>query len=491
MIERRRLSLHSHSVNDRNRRRRTSSWLATTGGLAVAGTLLFEIGWSPPVWVSLSLFAAGFAATTFAFQLSRGSLLSRYFVALYALPFVHLMEYVFNDWDYFAGQGLIWGLAPNAYQRDPLTIERMAFIGAIGCLALVTGILVHSRRGEPSSSYVERRSLNLLGAAVLAVLALIFSWASAPTQTIFEAAYTTGVAPLEGVNFNASSIVAYVLCSFIFVDAAFETSRSLRLTKRLLGLASLSIILVWFQFLRGDRDSLGLVAAVAALFVVGPHAARLRQRKVKLVLAGSAFAFVAVAAQVVGAVRLDVENRMVSRTLDVAEIDLLHGTWSAVLLTPLSVVGDFERGLMDLRSGETYWQYVVSLPPGFVTQALGYERPIESTSGPAWDMRFGLGGTHLLVVPFMNFHAVGVLGIVFASGWLVGWIDRRSTRFSFPSLALYMLLFIAGPGWVWYGEMLLLRGFMAYLACLALYRLMLNKAPARTQQALTPAIRVV
>jgi hypothetical protein len=146
--------------------------------------------------------------------------------------------------------------------------------------------------------------------------------------------------------------------------------------------------------------------------------------------------------------------------------NLLHGTWSAVLLTPLSVAGDFVNGRLDLKMGRDYLDLLLSVPPGLVTDLVGYERPIDATRGPAWEMRYGMGGTHAVVLPFMNFRMAGVVLIPALWAYLVVRYEKFAVRrVSVANLSLLVTIVLAAPHWLWYGEK---NGFNALVLWLAL-----------------------
>ena len=82
---------------------------------------------------------------------------------------------------------------------------------------------------------------------------------------------------------------------------------------------------------------------------------------------------------------------------------LFRGTWTGVMLTPLSVAGDYVKGVLDFKWGKDYLNLLLSIPPGFVAEFFGYVRPLSNLQGPAYEVSFGPGGVHLIVVKFKNF----------------------------------------------------------------------------------------
>jgi hypothetical protein len=151
------------------------------------------------------------------------------------------------------------------------------------------------------------------------------------------------------------------------------------------------------------------------------------------------------------------------------------GTWSAVLLTPLSVSGDYLRDRLPLRLGRTYLDLLLSVPPGFLADRLGYERPIDATRGPAHEMRYGIGGTHAVVVPFMNFRMPGVLVIFVIWGWLFAKLEQAlcdpGARALVERISAYGITCAIIPHWIWYGEKMLVTGLFIWLILSAIYLL--------------------
>ena len=141
----------------------------------------------------------------------------------------------------------------------------------------------------------------------------------------------------------------------------------------------------------------------------------------------------------------------------------MHGTWSAVLLTPLSVAGDYVNQLLPIEYGQTYVDLVLSAIPGFVADWMGYVRPIDATHGPAYMMRFGQGGTHAVVVPFMNFRMIGIFVVVALWAFGLSKIEIFClTRPNVAKLAFIGSLITIAPHWLWYGEKIAMTGLIVW-----------------------------
>jgi hypothetical protein len=149
-----------------------------------------------------------------------------------------------------------------------------------------------------------------------------------------------------------------------------------------------------------------------------------------------------------------------------------HGAWDSVLLTDLSLANRFRQGKVDLANGATYLDYARSLPPGFVADALGWERPLERTRSPAWLFSdVSSGGCHVAIVPFLNFGWWGVFFVLGLYGWMLGRIDRwadvpdRQHRFTYAATFTFL------PLWFWYGEMAAVHGAIIMALSWWAYRL--------------------
>jgi hypothetical protein len=148
-----------------------------------------------------------------------------------------------------------------------------------------------------------------------------------------------------------------------------------------------------------------------------------------------------------------------------------NSTWTAVLLTDLSLADRFRRGEMKIEGGQTYLDYLLSLPPGFVADAIGWRRPLEASRGPSYlFMDIASGGSHLPLVPFLNFSWVGVFLVLTFNGWLLGRVDRWADHPGRAQRFAYIASFTFLPFWFWYGDMFAVRGAMGIALCWGAYR---------------------
>jgi len=151
---------------------------------------------------------------------------------------------------------------------------------------------------------------------------------------------------------------------------------------------------------------------------------------------------------------------------------LLNETWSATLLTPLSVAGDHIYGLLELKFGQDYLNLFLSAPPGFVADTLGYIRPLDQERGPAWEMRYGQGGTHAVVVPFMNFRMAGVFLIPAIWSFVIASFEKSVLReANAANLSLLVIIATISPHWLWYGEKAIFNAIVLWIVFSFFYQM--------------------
>jgi len=460
--------------------------------IGAVGVVAAQEGAFFPIWLSaLILLITGYAVFRLYLHTLIGPLTVLLFVA-FALPFIHIFPYIWFDFDAEYPETL-WGLVANAYMRDRVTIELMSMLGAIGAAGFVTGALLIGapcptdwRSQIAGRNQRSEATLPLPQFVVWVALAVAISWVAAPTQLVFEAAYTQSADISDDWNFPSVWMISYSILVFVFADSLFESSPDLADLKRKIVIGSTLFIVIWLQLLRGDRESLPLVLSMMLMyFAWGKHLRRSVKRQsisrwyVPAVLAIGIF----LASYLVGALRyslvdLDATMEIAATVADLQESgairiqDLISGTWSGALLTPLSVAGDHVRGLLPLKLGQDYADLIASILPGFVADWIGYTRPIDSLRGPAWEMTFGLGGTHAVVVPFMNFRMIGVFFVIALWAYLIGRLEQRSLKkLTIVRLSLLGTIAVAIPHWFWYGEKYIINAAIIWFLLSVLYRL--------------------
>ena len=478
--------------------------------IGIFSVFLFHTDVFLPVWVSVAILSGVSLFLWSGYQHKRVGVLMLLLWLVYALPFIHVVPYLWFD---FANEDpfSLWGLRVNPYMLEERIIQLTAMIGAVGGIGFALGVSLNNKAivlDTGLDAVGNQRRVRTLSTPIWLVWVIggvALSWLTAPESTLFTAVYTASKSALDGANFGSAWMISYVLLAFALCDALLDQNPARKAFKRKVVFGAIAFVVVFLQLLRGDRESIPFV--FGALLVYFYWAAPLTQKRQlqspwKKIVAGG-FVLVIVS-MVLGATRhslIEIQDigQLVGLLADLYESELigisnlLHGTWSAVLLTPLSVAGDHVYKLLPLKLGEDYLNLFLSIPPGFMAGAVGYTRPIDALSGPAWEMRYGLGGTHAAVVPFMNFRMLGVLVIPALWAYIFTRYEKGALkRLSVTNLALLCTVAMAAPHWLWYGEKNGFNALIIWLLLAFLYRVSISisriSAPV-SENALRPNLR--
>jgi hypothetical protein len=398
------------------------------------------------------------------------------FITLCFLPFIHLVTYPFFDFTKYSP--IVWGLASNKYMFNHEIVNYTLQIGAIMISGLYLGSI--SISSNNNLEIIPHKELGKIKFTVLLCLGLFFSLISTPAQTVFEAQYATTTTNIIPVNFSSGWMVSYAILTLLFVDA-FLSKSGLKQFKRTLIILVIIYVVFWLQFMRGDRESIPWVGGLLWIYISKLKPGISRK---KLILPLITVGLIVLANQIVGAVRSNLTGLSIMDAYSLIEkifiseqgenlilLNFLHGTWSAVLLTPLSVAGDHILFGAKYLYGMDYMNLILSLPPGFIADFFGYVRPLEYSQGPSWDMRFGLGGTHFSVVPFRNFGLFGVFVFSLVQSrilfLLIRYLRRKNTIFS---IAVFGFLFSVLPHWLWYGDKYIINAIIIILFLQFIYK---------------------
>ncbi len=463
----------------------------------IVGIILFYIGINPPIYVPVIVFVLAAGCLSRAFYKAQVGLLTILLFSVYSLPFIHIIPYLWYD---FAKKGplLFWQLTLNPYMTEKPIIGLTAMIGAIGAAGFAAGTLLFRKKisrplltEDKDRCFVRGKTLSLPVFLVWITFAIGFSWISAPQETIFVAAYTQSSPINQNWNFSSAWMVSYAFLLFTLADSILEKTTALKKLKQKIAIIAFLVIIIWFQLLRGDRESIPCIfAAFLMYFVWGKNFSRMRigKRKISwlIILAGGCS--IVVISYFVGVIRSSavgihgipsVLNLLsdFSRQGQFQFGNLFHGTWSAALLTPISVAGDYINGKLPINYGRTYLDLFASIVPGFLADWIGYVRPVDGLHGPAWQMTYGIGGTHAVVVPFMNFRMSGVFIIVALWGFLFSKVESWAMkRLTVSKLALLGIIAMTAPHWLWYGEKYIMNALIIWFLLSICYRLRFKAA---------------
>ncbi|MFH1918720.1 MAG: hypothetical protein ABIP48_02365 [Planctomycetota bacterium] len=457
-----------------------------TAGCAAA--VLFHLRLIPRLELVVCAMTAITVAGILSIKMTGLSLLPRLMVLLYSLPFSTTIGYLFiADYTCWPGQKIAEG-----YSQDHDLMSLMLMVAIVGLLGLLTGIAAGAawfRQGRGLSVIPRRGSIphtaTLDGTIFLFLLAVAFilSWLATPKETILVAAYASAESSQStaaGINLNSGCSIAYLILLLLFIDAERERVASLARRFKMRAVLSVSgYILVVHQLLRGSRTAAGLIAALAVLYLTSPNldlqwlrASLLQRRRLgklllPLVLLLSLFLCIAHLRH-----SLSVERSLPSlaEVGDMLSNSFTRNTWTNSALTNLGLAVQITDEPPTYLHGQTYRDYVLSLPPGVLCKMIGYERPLESYRGPAWWYSgLAIGGVHLVVVPFKNFGIVGAFLILALYGAFLSYCEILNTTFLLWPRLLYGAVVSSSLHWFWYGDMYMVRGVMAAMLLAIFY----------------------
>jgi hypothetical protein len=442
------------------------------------------------IWVSVSILLAVTLFLIWQYRKKRLGLLMVVFWLIYSLPFIHIPPYIWFD---FGNEPLfLWGLAVNPYMVNERIIQLTAMIGAVGGLGFALGCSLSNKVFQQDNGRHLDGTIRIFRTTTMPVwvawvsIGVLLTALSAPQETVFTAVYTESASALDGANFSSAWMMSYVILSFTFCDALLERATYIKRLKLILMTASILVVVVWYQLLRGDRESISWVFGLALVYYFwAAGVTQLRGFKIPWRNIAAIVCALFVVTMVVGVLRSGLVGVSVSATLDlilalyqsdtIGLNNVFTGTWSAVLLTPLSVAGDHIYGLLNLKWGQDYFDFLFSIIPGFLADAIGYARPIDGNQGPAWEMRYGLGGTHASVVPFINFSMFGVFLITTLWSCFFARFEKSTLRrINVLNLSFLVTFTMAAPHWLWYGEKNAINALVIWVVLSFFYRVSLG-----------------
>lgn len=436
--------------------------------------------------------------------------LSRLMIVIYTAPFTQAWPLLFRD-------RAIWWL-PSSFHFVTIMLDRdvsrtMVNVGLMGLTVLLAGLYLAGALPIRWSSRMPRsprspRHFRFWSFGVLLAWSFVFSWLNASPETLLSAKTITSDGIAQQNNLNSAYLLSYILLILLMVDTENITHPPTKRLRRWILYLSVLFIVFYFQLLRGNRESVGLLFGLAGLYLTEPAFCATARKKDKVrrwVVCGITLILLMVPFVMIQRFReirsyqnsntperLQLIKQGVSRvfskfkntsdnpdsSLPNAEVVQFYEatkhfypeqTWGACLLTNLSMANQYQNGALPMEWGRTYWQYALSLPPGILTRRLGMERPMERNRNPAWWFKdISAGGAHIVTVPFVNFRAWGVAILLLIYGVFIGWTDQCS-RGRWAGRFWYGAFCLVCFHWFWYGDMFMIRGAMAYGLVLVSY----------------------
>ncbi len=410
---------------------------------------------------------------------------------VYSLPFIHITTYFTYDFSSPPPEGL-WGLTVYEYTVDYTVVNLMSMIATIGALSLAIGSLMFKSGSGYYSFYTtlklnhNNRAISILKFLILIVVAILLSYISSPFDLLTDAKYSESQAINLTWNFSSAWHISHCLLAWAFADLLLDGNPLRRKKKLFIFSFAIITVVLWFQLMRGDRESLTMLIAMIFMAIYWTRGG-FDNNKISKNTFFKKIIFltimIALISFIVGIFRsqLDSDSSILELFLmnsDSGEFDfsrMFSGTWTAVLLTPLSIAGDYINNDLLIRYGQTYLDLILSIIPGFLADYIGYIRPIGATSGPSHWMTIGQGGTHAVVVPFIEFRMLGVFFILGIVGALLTIMEKNAVKsMTISKLALLGIVSLTLPHWFWYGEKMIINAIVIFIILNILSRIRIS-----------------
>lgn len=404
-----------------------------------------------------------------------------FFAIAYLLPFNHMTGYLIYGYDNIKS---FWTPNPNIrpFLDDPELVNLVGCIAASAALGIAAAMSSSGFWVEVKKLQLETSTLSLKQYVLLLFISIFLAWAGMPADSIIEAAYTQSQARFAWFNWPSAWLLSYIIIALLYSDYIMDNSRGAKI-KWVFLLCSLFYLVVINDLGNGKRTSLPLVFGLFIYHLTFVSSKKkINFMKGVLILTFTLiFIFIG---NMHGALRGELfqissledlfEIFIELKDRDVLGINIIaYGTWTDVLLTPFSVAYMYINK-RDLLLGVDYLNMILSLPPAFISDYLGYVRPWNSDKSPAWEMIFGNGGVHATVLPFRNFGLIGVTLVSYLSTLFVIYIEKiQAIRISYFQPFLYISIMAIIPHWVWYGEKPLINGLIYMLLMAWTYKKLL------------------
>lgn len=415
----------------------------------------------------LGLFAIMTVFCLYSFKYAHFPFLLCFVLLLLLMPFFHFLEYIIDNSIIFNGN--VFGLNVCAYVQDVVVIKRTLSLAIVGAMGLLLGVVLFRSIKVSKNIKTVLNDITTLTLPVfifISCLALFLSYIYAPQLSLFDSDYAHGANAFlfEKINFNGSWQMSYAFMVLTLVDTWNDKNRKRKIIKYLIFAVNLFTIVFWLQFMRGDRECFGLVVAVAVLFML-----KINISKLKIVICGTVFVLFVFVLQYIGAARSHIHTLGRLPSIKESKMTVATGTWSGALRTPVSVAGDTYYETRKTTQGKTVLSLFLSSIPGPLAKLFNVDRPVTGLKGPAWEMRFGIGGTHCFVVPYMDFGLYGVLFFLILYGVIFAFLESLMDYPSVNKRLLYGVLFVCLPFFIWYGELSFIRGIMSWMIVYCFY----------------------
>ena len=442
--------------------------------------IFFHLDFFFHIAISLILTSFVFFFIFYKFKKNFFGFLISYVIFICFLLFIHLFPLILNPG--LINEPFILGIGPGkTVLYDKKILELTSMICLSCALGIGLSISIFSKLNRSSyinvyqTSDIQNININTLPIFFwfnfYIISIALFYGVTPPGGSIFNVRYAER---LGGVfDFTDSAfLISHILIIITVVDSFLDQNYKRKVTKIFFCLFFL--ILFFYYTASGSREAYPLFFGLIVIYFLINFKKKFPTKKIIFALLILFFV-----GQILSYIRSDVTGKNFEETLqlikDYLRLDfLLLGTWSSALATVLSVAHDYVDNIFKFKLGKDYYDLFLSIPPGFIADMIGYVRPINMYAGPAYEMRYGSGGTHITVIPYRNFGIFGVF--IISSIWF--YIVLILERFSFHKISvlrssIIVIMISIFPMFLWYGEKMAINAVIIYFILSIPYRICL------------------
>jgi hypothetical protein len=458
--------------------------------LGIIINLSFIFSFFLPLKLTIALMIITFAYVVYLGLVGKINIISFIVFILFMLPFTVLFPYL---WIYpTENSDVFWLSVSNPYAENIVVIELLSLLGlasAVGfsigfCLSNKPRMLAHYPLTDRMFS--AKISMSSLVWVFWTIGGCLFLRLEVPENNIFISPYGTELSNADILRFKSSWLFGYTIFTFSFVDAVFDSQLRRRACKLLMFFTLCFYIFYNGQFLTGNREALSWFFGISVIILYIRATSPFNGRIINFwgfCLIGVITYLLFSISSLIGIIRDKAVGLELSELIqligklpanDIFGSQVLYdSTFTAVLLTPLSITGDYIFGDFSYLLGQTYIDLTLSIVPGFIAEFFGYVRPYDSTM-IAEKLTFGLGGSHASVLPFWNFGIFGVLGFSLFCSLLLKYMEKKfGERVTVTNFSFYGSFIFIAPHWLWYGEKYLINFLIVFSICVLAYNLSL------------------
>ena len=454
-----------------------------------------------PIMLSLIITVITLFFFTIRFNKNKAGLLICLIFGIYLLPFIHIVPFIFFDFNIYPKPDQLWwwdGYPVEytlGYMIDESTIKLTAMLGATGALGFAFGNSLINKKIVLDIGYNPNGTKRLIPTMsfpfwlLWALIGLSLGFLAAAKTSIFEENYTLSKSVVDSLNFSSAGMIYMSILTFLFADALLDCKKNK--TKIKLSIIILLYVIIWLELLRGEREAIPWILGLFIAYRYWSYSylkGEMQNIKIPWIKSILLILLLLCVSMILAYSRSQfsvLETKNLSNIFGVISqgssegtitfYKLFRGTWTGVMLTPLSVAGDYVKGLLDFKWGKDYLNLLLSIPPGFVAEFFGYVRPLSNLQGPAYEVTFGPGGVHLIVVKFKNFSITGVFLISAILSYIFSNFEYKALKkLSVINLSFLIIFVFVTPEWLWYGDKYLMNSFIIWIILSFFYKISLG-----------------